>query len=323
MATHLKQPLAPSAEQLRFRDDVWQGLGQRPRRLSSKYFYDARGSELFERICDTPEYYVTRAELSLIEEHAASIAEALGPEVRLVEFGNGSGVKTRLLLQALRSPCAYVPVDISETALAESSAALASEFPTLPISPLCADFTAPLTLPKLTREARRTVIQLAGSTLGNFTESESITLLQQMRRAAGAGGAVLLGLDLKKDVARLEAAYNDAEGVTAAFTLNLLARINRELDGDFNLDAFAHRAKYSAEAGRIETDIVSQREQHAHVAGRRFDFGAGEAIRVEVSTKYNADDIARLAAASGLKPQARWTDADGDFAVVLLVPALA
>lgn len=323
MASNLKQPLAPMAENWAFRNDIWHGLSQRPRELSSKYFYDARGSALFERICETPEYYLTRAELSLMQTHASAIAEALGPDVRLVEFGNGSGIKTRLLLQALRTPCAYVPVDISETALAFSSAALVSEFPTLPVAPLCADFTAPLALPKLPHEARRTVIQLAGSTLGNFSESESITLLQQMRRTAGAGGAVLLGLDLKKETARLEAAYNDADGVTAAFTLNLLERINRELDGDFNLDAFTHRAKYSVEAGRIETDIVSQRDQYANVAGRRFDFAEGEAIRVEVSTKYDADDIAHLAAASGLKLQTRWTDTDGDFAVVLLVPALA
>ena len=298
--------------------DVWSGLSGRPKSLPSKYLYDARGSELFEQICDTPEYYLTRAELALMRSSVAQMAQALGPELRLVEFGNGSGLKTRLLLGALERPVAYVPVEISASALAGSCAELQREYPDLQILPLQADFTAPLTLPRARRQPRRTVLYLAGSTLGNFPDAEAALLLQQMRKAAGPGGAVLLGLDLKKDPALINAAYNDAAGVTAAFTLNLLARINRELHADFQIEQFLHRARYQPILGRIETDIVSRRAQRVVVAGRSFDFAADEPMRVEVSCKYDRADMQRLAKAAGLQMQQLWSDQQQQFAVVLL-----
>jgi len=298
--------------------DVWSGLSGRPKSLPSKYLYDARGSELFEQICDTPEYYLTRAELALMRSSVAQMAQALGPELRLVEFGNGSGLKTRLLLGALERPVAYVPVEISASALAGSCAELQREYPDLQILPLQADFTAPLTLPRAHRQPRRTVLYLAGSTLGNFPDAEAALLLQQMRKAAGPGGAVLLGLDLKKDPALINAAYNDAAGVTAAFTLNLLARIKRELHADFQIDQFLHRARYQPILGRIETDIVSRRAQRVVVAGRGFDFAVDEPMRVEVSCKYDRADMQRLAKAAGLQMQQLWSDQQQQFAVVLL-----
>lgn len=305
-----------------FLADVWSGLSRRPKTLPSKYLYDARGSELFEQICETPEYYLTRVELALMQDSAAEIAQALGPDVRLVEFGNGSGLKTRLLLGAMPQVAAYVPVEISASALAASCSELQRDFPDLPILPLQSDFTAPLSLPKLPRQPRRTVLYLAGSTLGNFAEAEAIVLLQQMRKAAGAEGAVLLGLDLKKDAALINAAYNDNAGVTAEFTLNLLARMNRELGASFQLAQFSHRARYQSISGRIETDIVSRRAQRVSIAGRSFDFGADEAIRVEISCKYDRADMQRLAKAAGLRVQQVWSDQREQFAVVLLAPAV-
>jgi L-histidine Nalpha-methyltransferase len=305
-----------------FLADVWQGLSAHPKTLASKYLYDARGSDLFEQICATPEYYLTRTELAIMQASVADMAAELGPQVRLVEFGNGSGLKTRLLLAALEQPAAYVPVEISASALTASCAELQHDFPALQILPLEADFTAPLPLPKPKQSVRRTVVYLAGSTLGNFPETAAVGLLQQMRRAAGCGGAVLLGLDLKKDPQRIHAAYNDAAGITAAFTLNLLQRLNRELGADFDLAQFQHRAVYQAEAGRIETDILSLRGQRVQIGGRAFDFAAGEALRVEVSCKYDRADMTRLAGAAGLRVQRVWTDPLQQFAVVLLLPAL-
>ncbi|MGE4070756.1 MAG: L-histidine N(alpha)-methyltransferase [Lysobacterales bacterium] len=318
MSSITAQRVADVSPESGFVADVWSGLSGRPKTLPSKYLYDARGSELFEQICETPEYYLTRTELALMRERVAEMAQALGPEVRLVEFGNGSGLKTRLLLQALERPVGYIPVEISASALAGSCAQLQRDFPTLQILPLQADFTAPLKLPATQRAPRRTVLYLAGSTLGNFPEAEAVVLLQQMRRAAGADGAVLLGLDLKKDPALIHAAYNDAAGITSAFTLNLLARMNRELDANFQIDQFFHRARYQSIVGRIETDIVSRRAQRVRIAGRTFDFGADEPVRVEVSCKYDRSDMQRMARLAGLQLQQIWTDNQEQFAVVLM-----
>ena len=298
--------------------DVLAGLSAMPRSLPSKYFYDARGSRLFERICETPEYYLTRAELAILQCHAEEIAAALGKRVRLVEYGTGAGDKTRLLLQSLRDPVAYLPVEISRSALLDSIAQLARAFPMLELIPVCADFTRTIALPPTRRRAQRTVVYLAGSTIGNFVEAEAIDLLRHMRDTAGRGGAVLLGFDLKKDPALIRAAYNDAQGITAAFTLNLLQRLNRELGGDFELDQFAHRAEYNPEAGRIETDIVSRCTQQVRVATRCFALQQGEAIRVEVSCKYDHTDIARMTQAAGLRQGPCWHDPQGLFGMQLL-----
>lgn len=320
MANHaMRTAPAPDAAQ-EFFGDVVAGLALRPRRIPSKYFYDAAGSALFERICETPEYYLTRAELELMRMHGSDIAAHLGANVQLVEFGSGAGVKTRLLLEALDHPVCYTPVEISEAALASSCAALMRDFPDLEIHPCNADFTRLHRLPAASMRSSRRVVYFAGSTLGNFEEREAIKLLANMREIAGTQGAVLVGVDLKKDPAIIEAAYNDAEGVTAAFTLNLLTRINRELGSDFEVSAFGHRARYNRILGRIETQIVSRRPQRVHLDRRSFDFCRDEAIEVEISCKYDHADVQCMAQSAALSVQAIWTDQNQWFALVLLTP---
>lgn len=296
------------------------GLSNSPKRLPSKYFYDARGSELFERICEQPEYYPTRTELAIMREHVGGIAAALGPDVRLVEYGSGSGLKTRLLLRNLESPVAYVPVEISRSALAESVAKLEHEFPRVEMLPVCADFTQPIKLPRAARAPRQTVVYFPGSTIGNFAPDDALRLLRQMHNEAGQGGGVLdggvlIGVDLVKDRVALEAAYNDAAGVTAEFTLNLLVRMNHELGADFDLAGFRHRARWHALAGRIETHVVSLREQDVHLDGCTFHFAEGEAMLVEYSCKYTLAGFARLAARAGLRVVEVWSDPARQFSV--------
>lgn len=300
--------------------DALAGLTARTKRLPSKYFYDARGSALFEQICAQPEYYLTRAELAAMHAQVAAIAAALGPRVRVVEYGSGSGIKTRLLLRHLESPVAYVPVEISRSALADSVGALAREFPEIEMLPVCADFTEPIVLPRASRAPRQTVVYFPGSTLGNFEPDAALRLLRQMRTEAGQGGGelgggVLLGVDLVKDARALEAAYNDAAGVTAEFTLNLLMRLNHELGADFDLSAFRHRARWHALAGRIETHLVSTRAQDVHLAGRSVHFAEDEALLVEYSCKYTLDGFARLARRAGLRVERVWCDAARQFSI--------
>lgn len=299
--------------------DVLRGLRERPKRIASKYFYDARGSELFDLICEQPEYYLTRAEVALLTQHAPDIAAQLGPRVRLVEYGCGSAAKTRLLLQQLQAPVAYVPIELSDAALAASSTALAREFPGLEVQPLCADFTQPLVLPVPPQPPQRTVIYFPGSTIGNFVVPEAVRLMWHMRLEAGARGAALIGIDLRKDAERIERAYNDAAGITAAFTLNLLTRLNRDLGADFDLDGFAHRARYNPMAGRIETHLMSRRHQSVGIGGVRIDFTAGEAVLVEYSYKYTRTQFARMAARAGLRLAGEWRDAAEDFSLVYLL----
>lgn len=306
--------------------DALAGLSASPKKLSSKYFYDARGSELFERICEQPEYYPTRTELAIMREHVSAIAAALGRDVRLVEYGSGSGLKTRLLLRNLESPVAYVPVEISRAALAESVPKLEHEFPRIEMLPVCADFTQPIKLPRAARAPRQTVVYFPGSTLGNFAPDDALRLLRQMRNEAGQGGGVLdggvlIGIDLVKDRTALDAAYNDAAGVTAEFTLNLLLRMNRELGADFNLAGFRHRARWHPLAERIETHIVSLRAQDVHIGGRTFHFGENEAMQVELSCKYTLEGFARFAARAGFGVAEVWTDPARQFSVQWLVAA--
>ncbi len=295
------------------------GLALEPKRLPSWLFYDERGSALFDAICAQPEYYLTDCELSLMAEHAQAIADALGSEVRLVEYGSGSGRKTRLLLAHLDAPVAYVPVEISPAPLESSVAQLAREFPHLPLQPLCADFTRPLRLPIAPAAARRTVMYFPGSTIGNFEARQAVTLLRKMRREMGEAGAVLVGVDLKKDPAVIEAAYNDHAGVTAQFTLNMLARLNHDIGSDFDLSAFVHRARYNPMAGRIETQLVSRREQRVCIGQRKVAFRNGEAIQVEYSCKYSLQEFAALAAKAGLTVQQVWLDSRRMFSVQYLV----
>lgn len=310
-----------STEEADMRAEVWAGLEGRPKRLPSKYFYDARGSALFEAICAQPEYYLTRAELALMRAHVSDIAAVLGPEALLLEYGSGSGIKTRLLLEHLADPVAYVPVEISRSALQASVEQLGERFPEIEMLPVCADFTRPLVLPRPQRKQRRSVIYFPGSTIGNFDSRDAVMLLRHMHAEMGEGGAALIGVDLVKDPAVIEAAYNDAAGVTAEFTLNMLANFNRELDADFNLDAFAHHAHYNPMAERVETSIVSRRSQDVRVAGRTFHFEADESVLVEYSCKYSPASFARLAARAGLRVTQTWQDADGQFSLQLLVRA--
>jgi dimethylhistidine N-methyltransferase len=301
--------------------DARRGLRLHSKRLPSKYFYDARGSQLFEEICEQPEYYLTRVELQLMREHVDAITAALGADVLLVEYGSGSGLKTELLLAQMQRPVAYAPVEIARDALDASVARLAARFPQIEMLPVCADFTRGVVAPLPSRAARRTVVYFPGSTLGNFDTHEAIALLRQMRTQIGVRGGALVGIDLKKDAAIIESAYNDRAGVTAAFTLNLLEHLNRELGADFELHGFRHRAVYNALAGRIETHIVSAVAQDVRIAGETFHFDRHEAMLVEYSCKYSLDDFSRLAQKAQLRVERHWTDAQQQFAVVYLVPA--
>ena len=297
------------------------GLSAKPKRLPSWLFYDERGSALFDEICEQPEYYLTRCEIALMDEHAQSIADTLGDDVRLVEYGSGSARKTGMLLQHLHAPVAYVPVEISPEPLRQSVERLAAEFPQLPLQPLCADFSKSLRLPIPPRAPRRTVVYFPGSTIGNFESREAAVLLRKMRNEMGDAGGILIGVDLKKDPALIEAAYNDRAGITAEFTLNMLTRLNREVGSNFELSAFAHRAHYNPMAGRIETHIVSRCEQRVKVGRVNVAFRADEAIQVEYSCKYSLDDFAALAARAGLAVQQVWTDSERMFSVQYLVRA--
>jgi|SRR5215469_7557167 len=300
-------------------EEVRAGLREPQKTLPCKYFYDERGSALFEAICELPEYYLTRTELGILETHLGAMAAALGPGLMLVEPGSGSGMKTRLLLQHLHAPVAYVPVDISREALLSSAERLHRLFPALEVLPVCADFSQAFAVPRSRHLAERGAVYFPGSTIGNFTPAETVRLLRHMRDLAGSGGALLIGLDLRKDRATLERAYNDSAGVTAQFNLNLLARINRELDGDFDLAAFRHRTRFNDAESCIEMHLVSAREQQVQVAGERFRFAAGEYILSERSYKHSPEAFAALAAEAGLRIEQQWTDDRRYFSVAYLV----
>ena len=299
-------------------DEVLTGLSRQQKTLPCKYFYDQRGSQLFDAICELPEYYLTRTELGIMETHLPAMAAALGERVLLVEPGSGSSLKTRLLLERLADPVAYVPVDISREHLLAAADKLNRLYPKLEVLPVCADFNQAFEVPAPRREAARTALYFPGSTLGNFPPTEAVALLRHMRGLAGRGGALLIGFDLRKDTALLERAYDDAAGVTAEFNLNLLARINRELDADFDLARFVHRAAYNASEGCIEMHLVSTRAQRVQVAGERFDFRPGEYILSERSYKFTPEGFALLAARAGLKIEQRWTDDRRYFCVAYL-----
>lgn len=299
--------------------EVLRGLGAPLKRLPPKLFYDEEGSRLFEAICGLDEYYPTRTELSILRAHAGAIAARLGPRCRLIEFGSGSSLKTQALLDALREPSAYVPVDISPSALEGAVAELARRYPGLAVEPVCADFTRPLELP-VRPGARRSAVFFSGSTIGNFTPDEARGLLGRMGELAGRGGAVLVGIDLKKDPALLHAAYNDRRGVTAAFNRNALARLNRECGASFPVEGFYHYAFYNPAEGRVEMHLVSNARRRVEVAGRAFDFDEGEPVVTEYSYKHTVAGFGRLAASAGLGLREAWVDARRYFAVVYLEP---
>ena len=319
MPSHLEfqfHDLHPDTENLR--GDVLSGLAQPRKALAPKYFYDARGSELFEAICGLPEYYPTRTELAMMQASAGDMARLLGPNGLLIEYGAGSGRKTRVLIEAM-APAAYVAIDISRTALRQCAGELAAAYPAVRVAAECADYSRPMQLPISEGLAeRRRVIYFPGSTIGNFTRAEALVFLRYAREIAGRGGAMLVGVDLKKDPARLHAAYNDAQGITAAFNLNLLTRINRELDGNFDVNAFEHHAFYDINEGRIEMHLRSLRDQQASVAGQAFHFTAGETIHTENSCKYSVAEFQQLARQAGFAAEHCWTDAEQLFSVHFL-----
>jgi len=298
-----------------FREDVIEGLSLPQKALSPKYFYDGEGSRLFEAICRLKEYYPTRCELALTSAHLEDIARFSGEGCQLIEYGSGESLKTRLLIRRLR-PSAYVPVDISAAALHSAAKRLARAFPWLNILGVTGDFMQPLKLPVYrARSPKRVVIYFPGSTIGNLTREEAHAFLRMSRGQIGRRGAMLVGVDLKKDANVLHAAYNDSKGVTAAFNLNLLARINRELGGDFDLKRFAHYAFYNVAQGRIEMHLVSLARQTVAVRRHRFRFDAGESIHTENSCKYSVDEFSELALAAGFRTDRVWKDSRGYFAL--------
>jgi dimethylhistidine N-methyltransferase len=304
----------------RFREDVISGLSLPQKTLPPKYFYDARGSRLFAAICRLREYYPTRCELALTRRHLREIARFAGRGIELIEYGSGAGVKSRLLLRATR-PAAYVPVDISEAALQGAARRLAREFPWLALHGVVGDFLQPLRLPLHRRRGARRVVYFPGSTIGNLAPAEAHAFLGMTRGQVGARGAMLVGVDLKKDANTLHAAYNDARGVTAAFNLNLLARINRELGADFDLRRFAHYAFYNAGGGRIEMHLVSLARQTVAIGAHRFEFDTGESIHTENSCKYSVEEFGRMAEVAGFRAERVWLDGRGYFALFGLVAA--
>lgn len=298
-----------------FRAEFLAGLELKPKRLPSKFFYDDRGSRLFDRICDLPEYYPTRTERAILADHAKNLRAFCGGNCRLVELGSGSSAKTRLLLDALEDPAAYVPIDIARRHLQRAAVALSEEHPALEILPMCADYTQPLDLPRPSRTASRTVLFFPGSTIGNFEPEEAMLFLERIAGWAGIGGRLLIGVDLEKDPAVLELAYDDASGVTAAFNLNLLVRANEELGARFIIDRFRHEAVYHRGCQRIEMRLVSLIDQEVSVGREHVRLAEGERIVTEHSYKYHPEQFARLAGAAGWSCMERWTDPRGWFAV--------
>lgn len=302
--------------QVSFEDAVLEGLSRPSKSIPSRFLYDTQGSELFERICELEEYYPTRTELSILEHSAPEIARRIGPNARLIEFGASSSQKVRILLRALERPDAYVPIDVSGEHLRQAAEDIAKDFPGIHVVAVCADYTQPFAVPDVFRggEGKR-VGFFPGSTIGNLTHPEAIEFLNLWSRQLGKGGAMVIGVDLQKDAGVLERAYNDAKGVTANFSRNLLARANRELGADFDLDRFRHHAHYNSEIGRIEIHLESLADQDVHVAGQTFHFGKGEKIQTEYSYKYTLDGFRDLARKAGFEPVQAWTDPAGLFSV--------
>jgi dimethylhistidine N-methyltransferase len=314
--------------------DVLRGLQSAQKRLSPVYFYDERGSQLFDAICELPEYYVTRTETQILESHAQEIADRIGPNALLVELGSGASTKTRLLLDRLPDLAAYVPVDISRTHLMAAAQRVAAAYPGLEVLPACADFTKAFPLRKPKRTPSRVVVFFPGSTIGNFDPPAAIELMKVMSRIAGGGsaastrlgatgtpatsGGLVIGFDLVKDPAVLERAYDDDAGVTAEFNLNVLRRLNRDLGADFDLDAFRHQAIWVPECNRIEMRLVSKVAQTVTIAGEAISFAADEPIITEHCHKYTPELFATLAGAAGWKARQTWTDARDYFHVQYL-----
>lgn len=296
--------------------EILTGLVQPQKSIASKFFYDERGSRLFDQICELPEYYLTRTELSIMRDNIGEMAAEIGPQASLIEFGSGSNLKIRILLENLDRLAAYVPVDISRDYLVKQADEIARDYPDIEVLPVAADFMSPFDLPNPKVMPVRNVVYFPGSTIGNFSHGAAHQLLRVMYQEAGENGALMIGIDLRKDQDIIEAAYNDSAGVTAAFNLNVLKRINREFGADFDLDAYRHCAIYSEEFGRIEMYLVSLRDQTATIDGQEFLIGQGESILTEHSHKYTIEGFTAMAERAGFRLDSYWTDADEIFAVL-------
>jgi dimethylhistidine N-methyltransferase len=300
-------------------DELIDGLRQPEKMISPKYFYDERGSQLFEEITRLPEYYPTETELGIMRDNIGEIAALVGKQASLIEFGSGSSLKTRVLLDHLDELAAYVPVDISEDHLLESAKQVREEFPDIDVLPVVADFTQPFQLPSPKVMPVRNIVYFPGSTIGNFTNDAAQELLQVMYQEAGAGGALLIGVDLQKDPAIIERAYNDSAGVTAEFNRNMLRHLNREFGADFDLDAFTHSAEYDEEEGRIEIRLVSDQDQEFNLGHASVSIDKDEAILTEYSHKYTLEGFAAMAETAGFSVERVWMDAGRLFSVQYLV----
>src|SRR5437773_773294 len=297
-----------TSESSDFVADVVAGLSSNPRTLPCKYFYDERGATLFQKICELPEYYVTRTEIEILDRNRSEIASQLGPAIQLIGLGTGAGTKTRILIEALDKPAVYIPVDISEKQLRKSTAVFQKIFPNLEILPVCADYLQPVVLPSPRHDAARNVVYFPGSTIGNFEPNEALEFLRRIANVSGRGGGLLIGADLQKDQNVIEAAYNDSAGITAEFNLNLLAHINRKTGANFDLNQWQHRAIYNSEAGRIEMYLISQADQTVRIQDREFHFRAGERILTEHSYKHTPEGFIALARQAGFDFVTLWTD---------------
>lgn len=300
-------------EENNFQQEVIEGLNRQPRCIPPKYFYDQAGSRLFESICEQPEYYPTRTETALLKQYASEIAAVAGNDCHLIEPGSGSCEKVRHLLDALQ-PSAYVPLDICCGFLEKAAAGIAEDYPWLEVHAVCTDITDEVSLPFIPEQADA-VMFYPGSSIGNFDPDDARVFLACLANITGEGGGLLIGVDLKKAPGILDAAYNDANGVTAAFNLNLLRRINRELAGNFDIDTFAHHAFYNSDRGRVEMHLVSEREQTVRVDGHTFEFSAGDSIHTENSYKYTIDEFQALAQQAGFTPCRVWSDREGLFSL--------
>ena len=299
-----------------FLAEVLAGLSRRPRSLPCKFFYDERGADLFLKICELPEYYITRTETELLRRYGGEMAESIGASAELIGFGTGAGIKTRMLLNNLENPIAYVPVDISKQRLTDSAEELSRAMPGLEILPVCGDYLQDLQLPIPLRKPDHVAVVFPGSTIGNLEPAVAADFLRRVCRLCGKSGGLIIGVDLQKDRKVLEAAYNDSAGVTAEFNLNLLVRANRELGADFDLPLWRHQAIYNEDEARIEMHLVSEAAQAVRVGGREFRFERGETIVTEYSYKHTLEGFTRLAVSAGFREASRvWTDPKRWFAI--------
>ncbi len=298
--------------------EIISGLQQEEKAISPKYFYDERGSQLFDEITRLPEYYLTNTELRIMQDNIGDMVSLIGKQASLIEFGSGSSYKTRILLEHLDELAAYVPVDVSEEHLLASAKDIRSEFPHIDVLPVVADFTHEFDLPTPKVMPIRNIVYFPGSTIGNFERNDALELLRVMYHEAKEGGALLIGVDLQKDPDIIEAAYNDSAGVTAEFNTNILRHLNNEFDADFDVDAFTHDAEYKEDEGRVVIRLISDKEQTASVGKEDFHFDKGEGILTEYSHKYTLEEFARMAESVGFEVAHVWTDADQLFSVQFL-----